>query len=479
MGSDRTGQRWTAATAAVRCWQRATLRAAAGGALAVGLAAASAQPVALEGTGLVGLVREALGADPAVSAAAAQARAAEQRVFQAKAAFGPTATLTGNYSTSNYYEDPDSGRRLHSDQTTLQVTMPILRGTLLPALDAAQAQLLQARAALTQAQSEAAQRIVESAFEVLKARDVLAFVQAQQVASGEQLRSARRAFEVGTAPVTDMRDAEARSDAVAAQVLAAQADLAMRRQVLAELAGREAPGLLGRGLDGSALPALQPDAVATWLDEAYATNPQIQQSRLALEAAEQEVRKATLGHTPTIDLNYSWNKSADNGTVTAAFGRSGTNNTLGVTITFPLFASGATESKVREAVALRDKARADVDSARRTVALAVRQAYSAAVSAVAQARGLEAAVRSQETALRANLRSYQVGVKVNTEVLDAQTRLFEARRDLSRARYEAWNGFVKLRSQTGQLGDPDLARIDALLVDVPPLQLITPRTGAQ
>jgi outer membrane protein len=139
-----------------------------------------------------------------------------------------------------------------------------------------------------------------------------------------------------------------------------------------------------------------------------------------------------------------------------------------------LFASGVTQSRVRETLALRDKAQSDVDVARRTVSLAVRQAFSGTLSARAQAQGLEAAVRSQELALRVSRRAYELGTKANADVLDAQSRLFEARRDLSRARYDAWNNFIKLKAQSGQLAESDLAQLDAQLLDLPSEPFLTP-----
>ena len=431
---------------------------------------------AVSAQGLPELARLALAGDPAVAGAAAQVRAAEHRVTQAKASFGPTANFTANLTETRYEEAPNFNLRpFRSKQATLQVTQPLWRGALFPALDASRSQLLAAYSALAQAQSEALQRLIEAAFEVLKARDVLAQVRAQQVLGNQQLVAARRAFQVGTVAVTDVRDAEAKSDAVAAQAISVASDLALRQQILEELVGRPTPDWLDRGLDGTQLPTLDPSLIALWLSLANTENPQIAQSRQSLEAAEAEIRKASLAHAPSAELSYNWGQTSDTGTVTSAFPRAGITSAVGVTFSVPLFASGGTEARVKESVAQRDKAQADLDAARRSVSLAVRQAFSGALSSMAQARGLEAAVRSQETALRANRRGYEVGTKGNFEVLDSQSKLYEAQRDLSRARYDAWNNYLKLKSHTGQLGYGDFETLDGLLVTVPTAALITPR----
>ena len=418
------------------------------------------------------LQQRALAGDPGVRAAEAQQRAADERLFQARAAFGPTANLTVNHTDTRYTEAPAlEVRPFRADQYVIQVTQPIWRGQSFPALQAAQAQADQATAALNQARAEALQRFVEACFEVFKARDVLNHAQALGEATTEQLALARRTFQVGRAAITDVREAEARLDSAQAQALAAAAELDLRQQVLAELTGGPALGLLARGLAADTLPSVPAPSILEWIAAAQADSPQLRQAELALLAAEAEVRKASLAHAPSADLSLSYTKSNDTGTVTSIFPRRGESTAVGVNLTIPLFASGATQSKVREAMALRDKAESDVSLARRTLSLGVRQAFVATLSASAQAKALGAAERSQAVSLRANQRGYEIGLKVGAEVLDAQGKLFEARRDLSRARYDAWAAYFKLKALAGGLNVSDVDGLEALLIDQAPAEM--------
>ena len=418
------------------------------------------------------LQQRALVGDPGVRAAEAQQRAADERLFQARAAFGPTANLTVNHTDTRYTEAPAlEVRPFRADQYVIQVTQPIWRGQSFPALQAAQAQADQATAALNQARAEALQRFVEACFEVFKARDVLNHAQALGEATTEQLALARRTFQVGRAAITDVREAEARLDSAQAQALAAAAELDLRQQVLAELTGGPALGLLARGLAADTLPSVPAPSILEWIAAAQADSPQLRQAELALLAAEAEVRKASLAHAPSADLSLSYTKSNDTGTVTSIFPRRGESTAVGVNLTIPLFASGATQSKVREAMALRDKAESDVSLARRTLSLGVRQAFVATLSASAQAKALGAAERSQAVSLRANQRGYEIGLKVGAEVLDAQGKLFEARRDLSRARYDAWAAYFKLKALAGGLNVGDVDGLEALLIDQAPAEM--------
>ena len=428
--------------------------------------------VAATAQSLPELQQRALVGDPGVRAAEAQQRAADERLFQARAAFGPTANLTVNHTDTRYTEAPAlEVRPFRADQYVIQVTQPIWRGQSFPALQAAQAQADQATAALNQARAEALQRFVEACFEVFKARDVLNHAQALGEATTEQLALARRTFQVGRAAITDVREAEARLDSAQAQALAAAAELDLRQQVLAELTGGPALGLLARGLAADTLPSVPAPSILEWIAAAQADSPQLRQAELALLAAEAEVRKASLAHAPSADLSLSYTKSNDTGTVTSIFPRRGESTAVGVNLTIPLFASGATQSKVREAMALRDKAESDVSLARRTLSLGVRQAFVATLSASAQAKALGAAERSQAVSLRANQRGYEIGLKVGAEVLDAQGKLFEARRDLSRARYDAWAAYFKLKALAGGLNVSDVDGLEALLIDQAPAEM--------
>lgn len=411
------------------------------------------------------LADRAVAADPAVRATGASLRAAEERLFQSRAAYGPTANLTATTSDTRYREGTaEQARPFRSDQYAVQVSQPLWRGALYPAMQAARSQKEQAESALDQARLEAQQRLAEAVLEVFKARDVLAHATALREAYGEQLAAARRSFQVGRAAAPEVREAEARVDGAVAQLLAAEAELELRRQVLAEVANGPTPALSARAVAPEALPPLQVDSVLDWLARAEAQSPQLRQARLAVETAEAETRKASLAHAPTVDLNASYTRSSDTGTVTSIFPRRGSSTAVGATLTIPLFASGATQSRVAETLALRDKADGELDLARRTLVIGVRQAFVATLSALSQARALATAERSQALSVRANQRGFEVGIKTNADVLEAQGRLFEARRDLSRARHDAWAGYFRLRALSGALGEGDWQALDAQLV---------------
>ncbi|MEP6723155.1 MAG: channel protein TolC, partial [Variovorax sp.] len=63
----------------------------------------------------------------------------------------------------------------------------------------------------------------------------------------------------------------------------------------------------------------------------------------------------------------------------------------------------------------------------------------------------------------ANRLGYQVGVRINIDVLNSQSQLFQTKRDLAQARYNVLLGNLKLRQANGTLTENDLQAINATL----------------
>jgi outer membrane protein len=184
------------------------------------------------------------------------------------------------------------------------------------------------------------------------------------------------------------------------------------------------------------VPPPQPPSPEAWVEAAEAASPAILQAKKAVEIAELETEKAKAGHKPTLDLtsSYGLQRNLGGSTTTAADSRPKSAN-IGVAFNLPLFAGFATQNRIRETLSLEDKSRSDLEATRRQVAQAVRTAYFGVVSGQGQVRALEAAEASSQSALDANRLGYQVGVRINIDVLNAQSQLFQTKRDLAQARY--------------------------------------------
>jgi outer membrane protein len=213
-----------------------------------------------------------------------------------------------------------------------------------------------------------------------------------------------------------------------------------------------------------ALPALTPADPQTWVSHAETAHPAVLQAGKALEIAQLETKKAEAGHKPTLDLvgQYQVARAPSSSSQIPGYVRNNT-ATVGVQFNLPLYAGGAIQNRVKETLALEDKARTDLEAARRGVSQATRSAYFGVLSGQSQVKALEAAEASSQSALDANKLGYQVGVRINIDVLNAQSQLFQTQRDLAVARYNVLIGGLRLKQASGQLKAADLQAVNALL----------------
>jgi outer membrane protein len=388
--------------------------------------------------------------------AVANAKATRSRGKQAWAGVLPQVAFSADKFVSKN-QAVSNAPSINSDSQTLSLKQPLYQmGSYYGVLQGEEA-IYVSLSQLQTAEQDLVIRITQAYFDVLSASDSVGVVQAQKQAVTEQLAAAKRNFEVGTSTITDSREAQARFDLVVAQEIAAQNDLRVKRLALEQLVGINdvQPKALKVPV---ALPDLSTMDLDFWLSQAKANNAQLQQAHSAQKIASLESKKAMSNHLPTLDLVAQQRRSY------ASSATSQSNNTsLGLQFNWPLFAGFAHQNRISETLHLQDKAQADLDNAQRGVVQATRSAFFGVQAGMSQVKALEAAEASSQVSLDANKLGYQVGVRINIDVLNAQTQLFQTKRDLSQARYNVLLGQLRLKQASGKLTGQDLQAINDLL----------------
>ena len=433
--------------------------------LASSLAAAS---FAVPAADLLQIYRLAQGADAVYAAARASWTAIQEKLPQGRAGLLPSATFSG----STQYNDRDvqfrtpgsavSAQQFNSNIWSLSLTQPLYRRQNLVAYEQAQTQVGQADTQLALAGQDLILRVSQAYFDILLALNNVELAAAQKVAIGEQLAQAKRNFEVGTATITDTHEAQARYDLAVAQEIAAQNDLEIKRRQLAQIIGRPATALsLLAGQITLELP--QPNQIQRWVEEATRASLPVLVSEAALVFARQEVERNRGGHHPTLDAFASYTDSGTGSGVQGSAGVDIAQKVIGLQLAVPLYQGGATTSRVREALANEDKARQELENARRSAELAAHQAFLGVTNGVAQVNALRAALVSSQSSLDSTRLGLQVGVRTQVDVLNAQQQLFSTRRDLAQAAYNYVLSLLRLKAAVGRLGEDDLAKVNAWL----------------
>lgn len=425
--------------------------------LAALLAAAFLAPGA-HAADLQQVYNDALVNDPQYASARAALAAGQEKLPQGRAGLLPTLGLSG----SNTRNEIDNGANFSASNYALRLEQPLFRWENWQQYEQSKLLVAASEAQFSQARQDLIVSVSKAYFDILGAQDTLAFIRAQKVAISEQLESAKQNFEVGTATITDSHEAQARFDLAVAQEFAAENDLAIKRAALEQIIGKP-PAELATLRPGLTLNMPAPAQLEPWLDSAQQQNYGVIGQQLALEIARRDISRNRAGHYPTLDLVASRSHTRQPSSAMSGAIATTNSNAIGVQWNIPLFAGFAITSKVREAIALEDKSRNDLESVRRNAMQSVRQSYLGVNSGLAQVKALEAAEISSQSALDANKLGYQVGVRVNIDILNAQQQLFSTRRDLSKARYDTIINGLKLKSAAGTLTDQDVLQVNGLL----------------
>jgi outer membrane protein len=416
---------------------------------------------------LLAVFREAQKEDAVFAAARANLSAGQEKLPQGLSGLLPAVTMSGN----TLYNDrdlqfrngtPNSNSRFNSNGLNVTATQPLFRAQNWITYEQAKNQVTQAEAAFQQATHDLMIRVSQAYFDVLLAENNLTLATAQKTAYAEQLAQARRNFEVGTATITDANDAQARHDLAFSQEIGAQNDLEVKKQALRQIIG-SVPSSLSRISGGFAPQLPTPNSMEAWVEQSATASPQIKAARMAHEVATQEVTKNRGGHLPTLDAVASYAETGQGAGIQGGAGFDSTTRYIGLQLAVPIYQGGLVNSKVREALANQEKARQELENARRTVAQNTRASFLGVTSGVAQIKALEAALVSSQSSLDSTKLGQEVGVRTQVDVLNAQQQLISTRRDYAQAIYGYAVNVLRLKAAAGTLAEADLAYVNQWL----------------
>ncbi len=429
---------------------------------------ACASAIAAHGADLLEVYKQAQGADAVYASARATWTATQEKLPQARSGLLPSISLSG----STQYNDrevtfrdptvPGNSARFNSNALNLSLSQPLYRRQNTVAVAQSRTQVDQADAVLAQAAQDLITRVAQAYVDVLLSRDNVAFAGAQKTAIAEQLQQAKISFQVGTATITDTHEAQARFDLATSQEIAAKSDLDVKQRALELLIGKNTPVLAPLSARLQLVPP-EPAVLDKWVEEARSANPQVRAAEQGLTLAQQEVVRNRGAHYPTLDAFAGVTRNASGVGTLGGPGTDINNRNIGLQLAVPIYQGGLVTSRVREAAASEEKARQDVESARRGVELQARQNYLGVTSGIAQVRALEAALTSSQSALDSTRLGREVGVRTQVDVLNAQQQLFSARRDLAQAKYNYIMSTLRLKAAVGRLTEADVVAVNAWL----------------
>lgn len=425
---------------------------------------------AAEGADLVHIYRSAQASDTQYAAARASWAASQERLPQGLAGLLPSVSVSA-FTQSNdrditARDGTKNNTSFNSNSAGVSLSQPVYRPENFQAFEQAKTQVAQADVVLAQSAQDLILRVAQAYFDVLLAQDTVAFAEDQLKAIGQQLEQAKRNFEVGTATIVDTKEAQSRYDLTRATEILTKNDVELRKRQLELLIGQPAPGLSPLGKHFKPEPP-NPNNLEKWVGLAAEGNLQVKVAERSLTFATQEVERTRAGHLPTVDAYASYTDAGSGSPTTASGGGFVGNDTkttvVGVQLAIPIYQGGAVSSRVREAVANQEKARQDLENARRTGELTARQTFLSVTTGRAQIQALEAALVSSESSLASTQLGQEVGVRTQVDVLNATQQVSQTRRDLAQARYAYILALLRLKAAAGTLTEADIVAVNAWL----------------
>ncbi|WP_235202197.1 TolC family outer membrane protein [Methylobacter tundripaludum] len=417
---------------------------------------------------LVEIYSKALAYDPTLASALTANKAIQEIIEQAKALYRPMVNFTAgaNVSRSNIKfigtEIPFNGgvQSFEGYNYGVEVRQPLYRKQNLVQIDQAKTQVSQADKQLHLSQQELILRTTQTYFDVLITQDKVDLIAAQKESILSQLNQAKTNFEAGTVTITDVNEAQARYDLIVAQEIGAINEHQIAMRTMQAITG-ETPQQLATVKADIKTNALE-QGMEKWLDVALQNNLSIKVQEDLVQLSDQESERAQAGHLPTLDAVASYNDSYANGGF-YGFGNELKNATIGVQLQIPLYEGGSTSSHARQAVLGKQKARNDLDIARRKIELDTQRAYLNLSTSIAQVKAYEQALTSSQSQIDSTKIGYEVGVRTIVDVLNAQQQFFGAKRDLLQARYSYLVSIIRLKFISGIVAETDLIDINQQL----------------
>ncbi|WJM82782.1 outer membrane channel protein TolC [Pectobacterium brasiliense] len=415
---------------------------------------------------LLQVYQQAKSTNPDLRSSAATRDAAFEKINESRSPLLPQLGLGADYTYNRGYRD-SKGVDSNVKGASLQLTQTLFDMSKWRALTLQEKQAGIEDVTYQTAQQNLMLNTATAYFNVLRAIDSLSYINAQKQAIYRQLDQTTQRFNVGLVAITDVQNARAQYDSVLANEVLTRNTLDNALESLRQITGNFYPQLAGLNIERFS--TQKPEAVNNLLKEAENRNLNLLSARLSQDLAREQIRSAETGYMPTLDL------TASTGVSDTRYSGSRTNNSnsfndsdagqhkVGINFTLPLYSGGATNSQVKQAQHSYVSASELLESAHRSVIQTVRSSFNNISASISSINAYKQAEVSAQSSLDAMEAGYQVGTRTIVDVLDATTTLYNAKQQLSSARYDYLINQLNIKSAQGTLSETDLQALNASL----------------
>ena len=418
---------------------------------------------------LLDAYEKALQYDATINASIAENTAQQEEVNKAFAAFLPQARISmfkGRGSTDS--ETPGLGGQTISRSSnydsknySLSVRQSLFNKAAFAEYGQAKSSVSRSNSQLEKGKLDLISRVSSAYLEALLSEETIQYSQSQIASVEAQLTQANKKFKSGIGTITEINEAQANLDDVTAKAFEWKNNLEYAKQAIQNLTGEYPDQILALDTHQLTLSVPQPANVEAWIALALEKNPEILTAQYDVQYITQEIEKSRAGHFPTLDLVASRADTSSDSNLT--IGSSYKTDSIGLQLNIPIYSGGYVNATVKQSVAKLTMANEKLTERQRAVSADIRKYFNAITNGIAKIRAYEQAVKSNEIAVIGTQKAYQAGIRTNVEVLNAQEKLFAAKRDLARERYQFMFHRVMLKQSAGTLAINDIQEMNTWL----------------
>lgn len=360
--------------------------------------------------------------------------------------------------SQNYASEAGRVTDYYGQRATLSARQAILDLSSYYRFDGARYATKQAESEVNLARMQLTAQLIDTYLEGLQSDDEMEQLWVEKEAATQQVARLLAMFKMQMAKVTDLSEATAYLQ----QLETRQIDVANKsdaaRIKLRELSGQE-PGELAV-LTRTHFPAVPYDE-SYWVRAALDANPDILARTEAVKAGRSSVASARAEHYP--QLSFLLQRNESNQDIDNLPRREFGVNVIALELRIPIYEGGRVKATQVSAQAQLDIAQQQLEAVRRTVERDMRMAFASAVANHARIESTTNQVNAMEQSVTAQEVGFDLGVVTVIDVLDARRRLFRARLDLAKARYDFLRDLMALRMRSGGLRTADIEEFNQWL----------------
>ncbi|MGF7206221.1 outer membrane protein TolC [Skermanella aerolata] len=427
-----------------------------------------AAPAYAKPSDLIELHRFSAMNNPVIEEANSDRTAAEYGKLNALLGFLPSAALVFDRErvrqevvrTDNSVFETGKGT-FNNSTRSLVASIPLFDMRVIGRLKQANATKARSESLVAAARSDVAQAVVQTYLTALAAYDGLRLAEEEFTALSTHLDAAERRLRQGVGNQVDLDAIRFEAEDSRARAVQAFGLLQSRFAQLEQLTGSVPEGLLPLR-ENLKLPVIADLNADTWIEAAMTGNPELQALDRGADIARGIVYEESGEALPRAELLFSHDRRDTGGSLFG--GGSLTNETSAIVrVTVPLF-----NPRGRGYGGLNTYQ--DYKSAQWRVNARQREIKEAVVSTLAELRSnlsrseiFDRAIRNQQTVRNSVVTKFTSGLATITELTDAETDLFDARRAALGARYDYLINRMRLKALTGAESESEITEINNLL----------------